>query len=139
MVVGADTNGAGGVTSDGPGRGAVAINEGAGQVVYEVVDSAPLNEQAVAIPVWLARLGDDVSSAGTVLTQVSFAPISTFNVADRAAPERRFVEAFVDGPTIEISRCIAANLAPVVDAGPDRSFEVAEGDTVTIDPDGSRT
>ena len=62
FVEGADASGAGGMISGGPGRSMVGITAGVGQAVYEVVDSAPLSEQEVEIPIWINREGVDATA-----------------------------------------------------------------------------
>lgn len=96
----ADANGSGGavITPVPTGTAPVALNSmsevslsnGAGYAVYEVVDTNNLVRQSAQIPTFLGL--PPVAGGSAVLAQesVSFAPVSSVNVADAQAPVPRF-------------------------------------------------
>ena len=99
-VTGADGNGAGGTLAlPAPGAGTttftsvseVTLAGGAGNVVYEVVDSNSTIRESAQFPTFVGVLPN--SGGGTVVAdaKVSFAPLSTVNVASNA-PVPRFAD-----------------------------------------------
>jgi uncharacterized protein (TIGR03437 family) len=134
-----DSDGSGGTISSAVSRLAVPIQDDRGTVVFEVSDADSFRIERLDIPVWISRDGDDSVATGTIYTKVTFAPTSAVDIADLEAPERRFVTNFRYGDAVEITRCLANNLAPEVDAGEDRLFEVAEVGTASVKLAGSAT
>jgi hypothetical protein len=120
LVTGTDLNGAGGFSSgeDAPGDlYQVALDEGAGFVVYEVKDANPFALEEVDIPIWFRWefLGEsDLPAIGTGQLDVRFAPLSDVGVASNE-PAPRFVDAGADPvDVITIVRCSTTLLFPFV-------------------------
>ena len=99
-VTGADENGAGGAialpvpaagTTTFTSASEVTLVSGAGNVVYEVVDANSTIRESAQFPTFVGVLSN--SGGGTVVAdaKVSFAPLSTVNVAS-TAPVPRFAD-----------------------------------------------
>lgn len=98
LVVGADSTGAGGIPMAAPaGSGAVtlnsastvALNNGAGYAVYEVMDANNAILEDAQFPTFIG-LGS-VTAPATAQESVSFAPVSSVMAASQTAPVPRFV------------------------------------------------
>lgn len=104
-VLGADASGAGGSPAyapGAPGSDAVAFDvlsdvsldsNGNGYAVYEVVDANNLKFESAQIPTFVGVPRLPVTQTISVGAPVSFAPVSTVNVAAANVPEPRFVAA----------------------------------------------
>jgi uncharacterized protein (TIGR03437 family) len=97
-VIGTDTNGAGGVPLT-PGMGGVsetsvtevALTNGTGAAVYEVVRANPQVRERFEIPTWLGMPRPTEENAPIATQQITFGPVSTVAVADAVSPVPRFV------------------------------------------------
>jgi uncharacterized protein (TIGR03437 family) len=96
-VLFADSTGAGGFVTPAPaGSGAavlnsaseVALTNGAGFVVYEVLDSNPATRESAQIPTYVGL--SSVSAPAVASATVSQAPVSTVTTASATAPVPRF-------------------------------------------------
>jgi hypothetical protein len=121
-VMGADQNGAGGTLSlPVPGAGVtsfgsvseVPLTNGAGNVVYEVVDANQAVRESAQIPTFV---GVPPSSGGNSIVanaRVSFAPLSTVNVAS-SAPIPRFADVMPQSDCDNLGDCNAAYFPKLV-------------------------
>ena len=96
-VQNADSTGAGGFPVGAPtGSGAIAFNtaspvtlaNGAGYVVYEVVDANNATIESAQFPTFLGL--SNVTAASTANESLSFAPVSILTTASQTAPVPRF-------------------------------------------------
>jgi uncharacterized protein (TIGR03437 family) len=116
LVTGADQNGSGGaIAFPTPGPGVTSFNSvspvtlanGAGNAVYEVVDSNPSVQESAQFPTFLG-LAPFGSGVGTVANMaVSFAPISTVFVAS-PGPIPRFVDVTPPSDCAALNDCNAS-------------------------------
>jgi len=115
-VTGADENGAGGaIALPIPGAGTttftsaseVTLVSGAGNVVYEVVDANSSIRESAQFPTFVGVLPS--SGGGTVVAdaKVSFAPLSTVNVAS-TAPVPRFADVLPQSDCEALGDCNAS-------------------------------
>jgi len=115
-VTGADATGAGGaIALPIPGAGTttftsaseVTLVSGAGNVVYEVVDSNSSVRESAQFPTFVGVLPN--SGGGTIVAdaKVSFAPLSTVNVAS-TAPVPRFADVQPQSDCEALGDCNAA-------------------------------
>jgi uncharacterized protein (TIGR03437 family) len=126
-VTGVDSNGAGGALAfPVPGMGTtsfnsaseVALANGAGNAVYEVVDSNPHVQESAQFPTLLGLAPFGNGAATVADTTVSFAPLSTVDVA-AMAPIPRFADMTPPSDCSAVGDCNAAYFPKLnVDATP---------------------
>ncbi len=101
-VSGADGRGAGGTPVYVPGAvgsaavafdsaSEVGLTNGAGTVVYEVVDANPSVQESAQFPTFLGFSSSNTGGIGNL--SISFAPVSTVPVASTSEPIPRFIQA----------------------------------------------
>jgi uncharacterized protein (TIGR03437 family) len=121
LVQSADANGAGGTVVYTPGLPGsapvsfdsmteIALTNGSGSAVYEVVDANPSVQESAQFPTFLG-LGP-TSNGGAITTDagISFAPVSTVMTASAQAPIPRFVTATVPPDCSIVGDCGAKYL-----------------------------
>ena len=115
-VSGTDANGAGGTVSTGSGDVAVNLTNGAGMVVYEVVDGDPFRIQEVDIPIlfsWTSNLAANLPAVGFGEVVAKLGPLSDIHTASSAAPEPRFADpGSAPDVALTIQRCTTNLLFP---------------------------
>ena len=108
LVDDADSFGAGGVSTSGSGLQELPTDDGFGFAVYEVIESDPVSQDAVDIPVVVGYLADVEnglpSTKQTMKATVTLAPISFIQTSDRFAPEPRFYDS--SGDPVSIFRVV---------------------------------
>jgi uncharacterized protein (TIGR03437 family) len=131
LVQGTDANGAGGspmYTPGAPGSGTVtfdsmspvALNNGTGFVVYEVVDANPNVQESAQFPTYLGLAPNGSATPSLTTETVSLAPVSTVLEATAKDPIPRFVALTPPSDCSIIGDCGAAynpqlyvNTAPI--------------------------
>ena len=129
-VTGADENGAGGTLAFPiPGMGTttftsareVSMSNGAGNVVYEVVDANPAVQESAQFPTFVGLAPTGGGNTIVADAQVSFAPLSTVNVAS-ADPVPRFADVAPQSDCSTLQDCDAAYFAHLVVNSPALDF-----------------
>ncbi len=119
LVEGADANGAGGHARETfSAITPVTLSSGSGSAVYEVLDTNPIANDQVQIPIyvsWESDTANDLPGIGSGQLAVSFAPLSNVLVSNAAAPEPRFIDNGGDPQTlVSIAPCTTTLLFPFV-------------------------
>ena len=121
-VTGADANGAGGMPAfPVPGMGTstftsvseVPISNGSGNVVYEVVDANPAVQESAQFPTFVGLPPTGGGNTIIANARVSFAPLSTVNVAS-TDPVPRFADVAPQSDCSTVQDCNAAYFAHLV-------------------------
>ena len=117
-VVGADADGAGGVSVGGGDNYEVGLDsDGNGSVVYEIKNGDPFRPQSIRIPVytyWEPNTGDDEPGIGSGQFNATFAPLSDEGEAGNF-PKPRFIDTGGDPNTfVTVVRCSTTLLFPFV-------------------------
>jgi uncharacterized protein (TIGR03437 family) len=129
-VTGADENGAGGTLAFSvPGMGTatftsaseVAMSNGAGNVVYEVVDANPAVQESAQFPTFVGLAPAGGGNTIVADAQVSFAPLSTVNVAS-GDPVPRFADVVPQSDCSTLQDCDAAYFAHLFANSPTLDF-----------------
>ncbi len=139
-VTGADETGAGGALAlPIPGAGTTAFTSasevtllsGAGNVVYEVVDSNSTMRESAQFPTFVGVLPN--SGGGTVVAdaKVSFAPLSTVDVAS-TAPVPRFADVPPQSDCEALGDCDASYFPKLFVDSPPLNFTSAVGAGIQI-------
>lgn len=138
-VVGADANGAGGtlafatpnVTTAFNSASQVGLTNGAGYVVYEVVDSNQSIRESAQFPTFLGLAPNGSLPVTVTQSSINLAAISTTATASSSAPIPRFVQATPGSDCAYVGDC-SANYFPrlSVDTTP-LTYTVAAGQTAT--------
>jgi hypothetical protein len=132
-----------GTTTFNPGGSAVQVTAvgNTGAVVYEVVNADPFAVEQATVPVavaFVSNTGSNLPAPGQSTVQVSFAPLSTVNVASATAPIPRFCDNATARNTFAINQCACNLLFPFVtnQAGFDTGIALAN---TSLDPFGTAT
>ena len=121
LVQSADPNGGGGTVVYTPGLPGsapvsfdamteIALNNGSGSAVYEVVDANPSVQESAQFPTFLGLGPTANGGAVTTDASISFAPVSTVMTASAQAPIPRFVMATVPPDCTIVGDCGAKYL-----------------------------
>jgi uncharacterized protein (TIGR03437 family) len=119
-ILGTDANGAGGFPAISTGQPLpfdtlreVAITNGVGIAVYEVVDANPFVRESAQIPTFLqlTKLNSDVPNIGTV--RVNLGPLSTATTSGPTTPIPRFADVTPQNDCSAIGDC-GASYFPVL-------------------------
>ena len=121
LVQSADANGVGGTVVYTPGLPGsapvsfdamteIALNNGSGSAVYEVVDANPSVQESAQFPTFLGLGPTANGGAVTTDASISFAPVSTVMTASAQAPIPRFVMATVPPDCTIVGDCGAKYL-----------------------------
>jgi uncharacterized protein (TIGR03437 family) len=122
-VTGADANGAGGTLAfPVPGMGTttftsaseVPMSNGAGNAVYEVVDANAAVQESAQFPTFVGLPPTGGGNTIIANAQVSFAPLSTVNVASSSDPVPRFADIMPQSDCSTVQDCNAAYFAHLV-------------------------
>jgi uncharacterized protein (TIGR03437 family) len=139
-VSGADETGAGGTLAfpiPGPGTTAftsvseVTLANGAGNVVYEVVDSNPSVRESAQFPTFVGLAPAGGGNSIMANSQVSFAPLSTVNVAS-TAPIPRFADVTPQSDCAALGDCNAAYFPHLFVDSPPLDFTSSAGAGIQI-------
>jgi uncharacterized protein (TIGR03437 family) len=127
-VTGADQNGAGGTLAfPTPSMGVasfnsaseIALSNGSGNAVFEVVNSNPSARESAQFPTFLGLAPFGSGTATVAQMAVSFAPIASWDTASSAAPIPRFVDVTPPSDCTALGDCNAAYFPHLeVDAPP---------------------
>ena len=115
------------------------VTAGSAAAVYEVVNSDPSAVEIGNIPVGVAFVSNtaqNIPTPGQSTVNVSFAPLSTLNVADGSAPIPRFCDRSTPQNTFHIDICVCNLLFPFVTQAPGFDTGIAIANTTT-DPYGT--
>lgn len=118
LVTGADSNGAGGTPVYTPGTSGsgtasfdqlspVPLSNGAGYVVYEVMDSNDNADETALFPTFLTFPPILTGQTYDIIQQVSLAPVSSVIVASQTAPIPRFTGAAAPSDCPVMKDCTA--------------------------------
>lgn len=125
------------------GNAAVAVTGvgTTGNVVYEVVNADPFALETASIPVavaFISNTAQNLPGVGQSTVAVSFAPLSTVNIASSTAPIPRFCDNATARNTFAINPCACNLLFPFVtnQAGFDTGVALAN---TSLDPFGTAT
>ena len=138
-VNGADANGAGGFAVNAPSGsgpqildsvGEVALANGAGYVVYEVLSADPAVQQWAQFPTFISL--PSVTAPSTATEMVSLAPLSFSATASAAAPIVRFIAAAAPSDCALLQDCNAPYFPKLLaDAQPIQLSAIASGGPMT--------
>ena len=129
-VMGADENGAGGTLAFAlPGMGAttftsaseVPMTDGAGNVVYEVVDANPSVQESAQFPTFVGLAPTGGGNTIVADAKVSFAPLSSVNAAS-SDPVPRFADVTPQSDCSTLMDCDAAYFPHLVVNSPALEF-----------------
>ncbi|HME09455.1 MAG TPA: hypothetical protein VKG25_20515, partial [Bryobacteraceae bacterium] len=113
VLTASDTNGAGPyspVRANAAGLAPVAIANGTGMAVYEVLYSSPYMIENLTIPVAVAYSAP-LASPTTITAEYGLAPLSTTGTADMSSPIPRFAEVNTPIPAFTFPSCSFPDLA----------------------------
>lgn len=122
-VTGADANGAGGTLAfPVPGMGTttftsaseVPMSNGVGNAVYEVADANPAVQESAQFPTFVGLPPTGGGNTVVADAKVSFAPLSTVNVASSSDPVPRFADVMPQSDCSTVHDCDAAYFAHLV-------------------------
>lgn len=119
----------------------VALTGGAGVAVYEVMNSDPLSQENIDVPVIVAYTSNTATNnpgLGTATVTGSFAPLSTVTTQSSSAPLPRFIDVPTSKTAFIFNACSTNLLFPFVtnQAGFDTGFAIAN---TSLDPFGTKT
>jgi uncharacterized protein (TIGR03437 family) len=129
-VTGADENGAGGAlafpvpgmaTTTFASASEVAMSNGAGNAVYEVVDANPAIQESAQFQTFVGLSPTGGGNTIVADAKVSFAPLSTINVAS-SDPVPRFADVVPQSDCSTLHDCDAAYFAHLVVNSPNLDF-----------------
>jgi uncharacterized protein (TIGR03437 family) len=137
-VLGTDSSGAGGnlvYTPGPPGSGTVAFNStsevplsnGAGMVVYEVVDSDPALLESAQFPTFLGLPPFSDGASVVAREELSLGPISTVSTASATAPIPRFVAVQPPSDCTALQDCDASYFPRLLVDAPPLQFSGTAG------------
>jgi len=117
----------------------IALSNGSGMAVWEVMDSDPLTSQTYEFAVaaaFTANTSNNLPGLGTATVSGSFAPLSTVTTASTSAPVPRFADTSVARTMWNISACTTNLLFQFLtnQAGFDSGFAISN---TTTDPFGT--
>jgi uncharacterized protein (TIGR03437 family) len=144
LVQSADANGAGGTVVYTPGLPGsapvsfdsmieIALANGSGSAVYEVVDANPSVQESAQFPTFLG-LGPTPNGGGvTTDASISFAPVSTAMVASAQAPIPRFVTATAPPDCTIVGDCGAKYLPSLTVVEKSLQYTAPAGSNFQVD------
>jgi uncharacterized protein (TIGR03437 family) len=132
-----DANGAGGapagqtpppgVTATLDSASEVTLRDGAGVVVYEVVESSPAQRESAQFPAFLVYTPPEGGSTAQGKQEVSFAPLSVVATGNASAPIPRYAYAAPPSDCQALGDCNAAYFPRLLVDSPPLDFKAPAG------------